>query len=61
MPYKKSGRRVLHKKSGKWTVKQTCSSPAAAKKAINLLRGIEHGLKPTGKKAKKRKTTKKTK
>ena len=51
MPYRKSGNKVLHKKGGKWKVKQTCKSPAAAQKAINLLRGVEHGWKPTGKKS----------
>lgn len=50
MPYKVSGNRVLHKKGGKWSVKQTCKSNAAAIKAMNLLRGVEHGWKPTGKK-----------
>jgi len=55
MPYKKVGNEVMHKKGGKWSVKQTCSSPAAAQKAINLLRGVEHGWKPTkGKKRAKR-------
>jgi len=58
MPYKREGRKVLHKKGGKWKVKQTCASPAAAKKAINLLRGVEHGWKPTGKRARKPKRKK---
>ena len=49
MPYKIEGSKVLHKKGGKWSVKQTCSSPEAAKKALCLLRGIEGGeWKPTG-------------
>jgi len=52
MPYRRRGSQVLHKKGGKWKVKQTCKSPAAAKRAINLLRGVEHGnWKPTGKPA----------
>jgi len=55
MPYKLSGSRVLHKKGGKWTTKQTAKSPARAKRAINLLRGIEHGWKPTGKPTRKKK------
>jgi len=50
MPYKRVGRKVMHKKGGKWKTKQTCKSVAAAKKAINLLRGVEHGWKPTRKK-----------
>lgn len=49
MPYKVSGNKVLHKKGGTWKVKQICKSNAAAKKAINLLRGVEHGWKPTKK------------
>lgn len=59
MPYKVKGNKVMHQKGGKWSVKQTASSPAKAKAAMNLLRGIEHGWVPTGKKA--RKTKKKTK
>jgi Zn/Cd-binding protein ZinT len=50
MPYRRSGSKVLHKKGGKWTVKQTCSSPAAAERAIRLLRGIDHGMTPKKKK-----------
>jgi len=64
MPYRISGRKVLHKKGGKWKVKQTCGSPAAAKRAIRLLRGLESGsIKPSqvgkGKFAKKKKGRKK--
>lgn len=54
MPYRRKGRKVYHKKGGKWKVKQTCRSVSAAKRAINLLRGVAHGWKPTGKKARKR-------
>ena len=46
MPYKVQGNRVMHKKGGKWTVKQTCRSNAAARSAMRLLYGIEHGMKP---------------
>jgi len=46
MPYKVEGNKVLHFKDGKWKVKQTCESPAAAKRAMRLLYGIEHGMKP---------------
>ncbi len=46
MPYRVSGNKVLHKKGGKWKVKQTCKSHAAAFAALRLLRGIEHGMKP---------------
>lgn len=50
MPNKRIGKIIYHKKGGKWVVKQVCRSVAAAKKAMNLLRGIAHGWKPTGKK-----------
>ena len=46
MPYKVQGNKVLHKKGGKWKVKQTCKDNAAAKRAMRLLYGIEHGMKP---------------
>lgn len=54
MPYRRRGKTVQHKKGGKWSTKQVCASPAAAQRAMNLLRGVEHGWKPTGKKAKKK-------
>ena len=37
MPYKRVGNKVMHEKSGKWSLKQTCSSAENAKKAIRLL------------------------
>lgn len=43
MPYKVMGNKVYHKKGGKWSVKQICKSPAAAKKAMSLLYGLESG------------------
>jgi len=43
MPYKVIGKSVYHKKGGKWTVKQKCKSPAAAKRAMGLLYGLETG------------------
>lgn len=46
MPYKVSGSTVYHRKNGKWSVKQKCKSPAAAKAAVRLLYGIENGMKP---------------
>lgn len=49
MPYRITGTTVLHKKGGKWSKKATASSPAAAQRMANLLRGIEHGWKPTKK------------
>jgi len=53
-PYKVVGNKVMHKKGDTWKVKQTCASPTAAQKAVNLLHGVEHGWVPTGKKKKKR-------
>lgn len=51
MPYKIIGKKVYHKKGGKWKVKQTASSTAKARATVRLLRGIEHGYwRPTGKK-----------
>ena len=44
MPYKRQANKVLHKKGGRWSVKQTCKSPAAAEAAIRLLRGVEHEM-----------------
>lgn len=49
-PYKRKGKAVLHKKDG-WGVKQKAKSVKKAKRTMNLLRGIEHGWEPTGKKA----------
>ena len=42
MPYKLDGKTVLHYKGGRWTKKQTCASPSAAKKAMRLLNAIDH-------------------
>jgi len=53
MPLKRIGRTVYHKKGGKWKKKQTCRSVAAAERAMNLLRGVEHGWEPTGAPARK--------
>jgi hypothetical protein len=46
MPYKIVGNKVMHKKGDKWTVKQTCKSHENAVKAVRLLQGVEHGMKP---------------
>lgn len=53
MPYKRVGKKVYHKKGGRWKVKQTCRNPTNAKRAISLLRALEHNpnWKPTGKKS----------
>ncbi len=45
MPYKAIGSVIYHFKNGKWSVKQHCGSSKAAKRAIRLLQGIEHGMK----------------
>lgn len=49
MPYKVEGNKVMHKKGGKWKVKQVCSSHENAQKAMRLLRGVEHGWEPSRK------------
>jgi len=54
MPYKRVRNKVYKKSGGKWKVKSKCKSAASAKRQINLLRGVEHGWTPTGKKARKR-------
>lgn len=43
MPYKRVGKVIYTKASGKWRVKQKCRTVGNAKKALRLLRGIEHG------------------
>ena len=53
MPYQSRGKRVYVKKGGQWVLKATAKSIAAAKRMVNLLRGVKHGWKPTGKKRKK--------
>lgn len=50
MPYKRIGKTVYVKKGGKWKKKATAKSVSKAKGMINLLRGVKHGWKPTGKK-----------
>jgi len=55
MPYRIASHNpcvVQHRVKGKWKKKQECKSAAAAEKAINLLRGIDRGFKPTRRKAK---------
>jgi hypothetical protein len=46
VPYKRIGRKIYHKKNGKWSVKQTTTSIENAKATMRLLEGIEHGMKP---------------
>lgn len=54
MPNKRVGKVIYHRVGGKWKVKQTCTSVANAKRALNLLQGVAHGWKPTGKPARKK-------
>jgi hypothetical protein len=54
MPYKVVGKKVMHYKNGKWSVKQNCSSHENAVKAVRLLRGVEHGMVPRSQKKKSR-------
>lgn len=49
MPYKISGNKVYSKSGGRWHVKQTAKNPTNALKAVRLLRGIEHGMRPYSK------------
>lgn len=49
MPYKLVGKTVEVKKGGKWKKKAKAKSKESGKKMMNLLRGVEHGWKPTGK------------
>ena len=65
MPYKRIGKTIYTKATGKWRKKQTCKSVAAAKRALKLLYGLESGaIKPSqvgkGKYAKKSKKTAKS-
>lgn len=50
MPYKRKGKTVYKKVNG-LKKKGKAKSTAKAKAYMNLLRGVEHGWKPTGKKA----------
>ena len=43
MPYKRKGKKIYHKKNGKWSVKQTAGSVENAKKTLGLLYGLESG------------------
>lgn len=53
MPYKRIGRRIYHKKGGKWTLKQECKNAANAKAAMGLLYGLEEGTIKKPKKKRK--------
>ncbi len=55
MPYRIKGKNLEHKKGGKWSIKQKCSSVANAKSAMRLLNAVEHtSWRPTGIKGKKK-------
>ena len=41
MPYKRIGKTIYSKATGKWRKKQTCRTVTNAKKALSLLRGLE--------------------
>jgi len=43
MPWKRVGKTIYTKATGSWRKKQTCKSVASAKRALKLLRGLEHG------------------
>uniref|UniRef100_A0A6M3KNZ5 Uncharacterized protein n=1 Tax=viral metagenome TaxID=1070528 RepID=A0A6M3KNZ5_9ZZZZ len=43
MPYKCQGSDLYHKKDGKWSIKQHCSSHEKCVKAMGLLYGLESG------------------
>lgn len=46
MPYKRIGKTIYTKKTGRWKKKQISKTIASAKRALRLLRGIEHGMVP---------------
>ena len=50
MPYVRVGKVIYKNVDGRLVKKQECDSIEDAKKALNLLRGIEHGWRPTQKK-----------
>lgn len=54
MPYKRKGKTIYKKVDG-LKKKQRCGSIRKAKSAMRLLKGVEHGWKPTGKKTRRRK------
>lgn len=47
MPYRRIGNIIWYKKLGYWHIKQKCKDIDAAKSAMHLLLGIEHGWRPT--------------
>lgn len=58
MPYRRVGKTIYTKATGKWKKKQICKSIAAAERALKLLRGLESGSikrSEVGKKRRKKK------
>lgn len=43
IPYKRLGKVIYSKATGRFKVKQRCKSVASAKRALRLLRGLEAG------------------
>ena len=41
MPYKRVGKIVYHKKAGRWSIKQKCTSTDNAKAVLRLLNNLE--------------------
>jgi len=58
MPWIRKGKTIYKRTKSGLKKKQTAKSTKNAKEAMSLLHGVEHGWKPTGKKARKVKTTK---
>jgi len=52
MPYKRVKKTIFSKATGRWKKKQTCKSVSNAKRALKLLDGLEHGMKPRRKRKK---------
>ena len=50
MPYKRVGRRIYTKRTGRWRLKQTARSVRNAKRTMGLLHGVERGWRPTRRK-----------
>uniref|UniRef100_A0A6M3IHQ3 Uncharacterized protein n=1 Tax=viral metagenome TaxID=1070528 RepID=A0A6M3IHQ3_9ZZZZ len=48
MPYKCIGNKLMHKKGGVWSVKQTCKSSDNCKAAMRYLYSIDKSGPPKG-------------
>ena len=58
MPWIRKGKTIYKRTKTGLKKKQTAKSVKNAKGALQLLRAVEHGWKPTGKKSRKVKVTK---